>query len=462
MSFPKQKRVGQKFELFLIRHGYSIANRFTSTPLRSEKSKSFFSSFEKIVEKYRGIVEKMLEPDPSLTRTGIEQSKKAASDIEQPHFIFTSVLCRAQQTALFMFPSIKQVIVAPYLKERNNPGDRLTSISDNKPFEDIFTQYEKRHNVLSGKELEKLFYSSQVLQTSAQIRQIQQQQQEEREQKQFVSIQVKEKSKCLYNKDAINENGNIQMFISDYLCDFLQNNQVQDKDVRIAVVCHGGIIRDFLRLNEHDDIFNNTVFKVSYDSFSDLKEGKFSNWRKVFHGFPPSKISCQSKHVEQNEDSRLSHFRYPYEEIIPKTYTMDQLKQIYINQFAYSKQQQPWMGSSQTRIKNLFNKIRQKQSIATTSQSLKKFKETYPRATTATDTQLEKFFQEHPQQLKKLIFELDDDFKRKIQKIKILHQLKSQQDTLKFINTKLAQQKSSDPRKVVDSLIKMASPPMSP
>lgn len=317
-----------RIELYLIRHGYSIANRSTT----SDEEKWLKSVIK------TGYIEKIYESDPSLTRTGIEQSKDASNHVRdfRPNYIFTSVLCRAQQTALFMFPTEQEVVVAPYLKEKNNWVDNPLPVSDNKPFKDILTQYEKRHNILSKEDLQRLLYSEKVL---------------ERE------------KDCEYNHESQNNDGSIKIFLEKYLYPFLMEKHATDKICKIAVVCHGGLIKEFLGIEE---VHNNAVYRVFFQNIMDMKHitipqkpqkptirqkamtlfsGKRTqrtqtreqkqkqtqlpsfSFQMVFPGYKVFKVSCDPRYVQK--DQTMIRITYPSQQILSKRdYTPDQLMRI--------------------------------------------------------------------------------------------------------------------------------------
>lgn len=292
-------------ELFLIRHGYSVGNRASKASLH-----------------------KYVEGDPALTRTGVLQSQRAASYAEtiNPHFVFTSVLCRAQQTALFMFPG-KEVIVAPHLKERNNPVDRGLSSSDNKPFRDIITQYEKRHNFLSKEQLARLSYSRGVL---------------------------KKDMPCQYTDEAVDTSGDMRRFLGEFLLPWigLHGGDIPDHSVRVAVVCHGKILQDFFkpippsrrslveRVRQRfvsattPSVHNNTILKVVAATADQLLFP--TTPETIFRGYIYHKMVCDDRDLVKEQGGglcrinleRLDQRIFSFQEVR----TLQQLKTLFVQQ----------------------------------------------------------------------------------------------------------------------------------
>lgn len=249
-------------EVYLIRHGYSVANRMTT------------KSSDGRMPPLRNLLLKMLEPDPSLTTTGIVQSQHAARYATRikPDYIFASVLSRAQQTALLMFPTEQPVIVAPYLKEKSNPLDQLLYVSDNKPFMDIITQQEKRHNTMSIADINRLRYSPEVV--------------------------TKEGPYCMYKRRDVYRDGDIGDFLRDFLKGFLEEHEQEvkrKKKVRVAVVCHGNVLRSYFgkriaRMN------NNIIVKTSFPCIEDLSVGS-ARVEVLFPGYKAVKRVCNETTV---------------------------------------------------------------------------------------------------------------------------------------------------------------------
>ena len=327
----------QKVEIYIVRHGYSIPNRATDTNLQLHRRKQqnqksqpnkFLGNIFKIPN-YTNISEnlsdaisttsKTFEADPSLTRTGIYQSQLAAQHIVNPDLVFTSVLCRAQQTSIFMFPSQDNIIVAPHLKEENNPFDRKVARlfpTDNIPFKDIITQYEKRHNILSEAQLDKLRYTSDVLDSDT--------------------------HPCKYNDREMTRNGDIRTFINNFLTPFLSEKKnvfTKSSPLRVAIVCHGGIIRKFLNLTKENKIFNNAIFKLETHVFSKLQQSHDypidmqKDVQFIFEGFPPFKETCETNHnlVEADTTYAPTIFKINNYNYAPRYYTYKEIKTILSN-----------------------------------------------------------------------------------------------------------------------------------
>lgn len=443
-KIPKQEQ--RKVKVFLIRHGYSIANRSTTlkesdvSNISGGAIKTVLKAFS-MVEKAKGLIEKTYEPDPSLTRTGMEQSKNASTlEVIQkikPHHVFTSVLCRAQQTALFMFPTSKKVIVAPYLKEKNNPVDPFLLNSDNKPFKDIFTQYEKRHNILSKDELGRLTYSSHVLATAT----IQNESQQSSSQSQQFQV-IQQGVRCEYNETAREENGNIQTFLTNYLYHFLKDTN--ERVTHIAIVCHGGIIRDFVKERQMN---NNAVFQVSFHDVSDLKDGRYSSIQKIFDGYTEFKVSCDPQYIQLGEN-RLLQLMYPYQQVLSKrNYTLHQLEEIYVSEnLKYHPKQEGGgvkrFGAQQVRIKKLIQTIKSPlQDNA--SVSLKWFKHKHPNIEKKSEQQIQKYLDDHPVEKDILIHDTKGMFAKAIRNIKQSHHLPTDRQTVNLINEQVTPNMSS-------------------
>lgn len=464
---PRSKQIQQtssskqRVEVYLIRHGYSIANRSTTDP--------------NMLQKAKGLLGKTLEPDPSLTRTGIEQCKLASKKVQdiQPDFIFTSVLCRAQQTALFMFPSEGKVIVAPYLKEKNNPADEYFLMnSDNKPFQDILTQYEKRHNVLSEKDLARLTYSKKVLAIGEDITIVPEEEEQQmmsttqKQQKKQIRPTTKQEqqfqvistsSSCCYNDEARGKSGNIQDFLTDYLYDFLIRNKVQNQElVKVAVVCHGGIIKDFLN-EEHMN--NNAVFKVSYTDISNLANKKSPTRAvKVFDGFRPFKVSCDPQYVRQGQkQNQLVQIKYPLQQIRSKRgdYTNQQLKHIY--QEAMLQREQTTKGKSfgakSQRVKTLIQQIK---NPGSEDEAIIAFKKKNPILVNKSLNDIKQYFQENPKQLDKLVLD-PGAYQKSLSVIRRSHQLSGNDDVVKLINQKIRQGSLHKKKDIVNLIVSLPS-----
>jgi len=404
INLPQQqeKLRNIRANVYLIRHGYSIANRST------------FEDEEKWFKSKLGLIEKTYEPDPSLTRTGMEQSKNASKKIQSPDYIFTSVLCRAQQTALFMFPTEQKVIVAPYLKEKNNWVDGALINSDNKPFQDIFTQYEKRHNILSEKDLGRLEYSKRVL-----------------------------KNKCEYNKESRDDSGSIKDFLEKFLFDFIKKNHANDdkRVINIAIVCHGGLIKEFLGIKEH--VNNNAIYKVAFKSVLDMQNITIDQQHQppsfrpelVFSGYREFKISCDPSLVQTGR--QFVRLKYPLQQILSKrgSYTFHDLQKIFANQALKQSQQRPF-GAPEQRLKSAITQLKKQQ---TKSETIKKFKQTYPQIVEQSDQNIKKFFRENPRQLNSIVLQPIDQFEKLVKLIQETHKLGTRTKTLQFINSRIPQ-----------------------
>ena len=426
-----------RVEVFLIRHGFSIANRST---FEDEK---WFKSKSKV-----GLVEKTYEPDPSLTRTGMEQSQDASTKITtvQPHYIFTSVLCRAQQTALFMFPTRQKVIVAPYLKEKNNYVDGMLVNSDNKPFEDIFTQYEKRHNILSKKDLERLEYSKQVLEGD-----------------------------CTYNEKSRNQSGSIKDFLEKFLFPFLVKVHPTENLIKVAIVCHGGIIKSFLNIKH---VNNNAVFKVSFKSLFDMQNITVEHrqtatsglkrmfipsprqlrpsfkFQPFFSGYEEFKVSCDPKYVQQTGTEKIVRLKYPSQQILSKREdrTNIQLKNIFNSVMLQQTQGRPF-GSQSSRVQVLIQQIKKPDSE---NQAVRNFKKKHPELVNKPVNEIKQYFQKHPKQLAQLVLD-PDAYQKSLDIIARSHQLAGNVEAVNLINQKIRQRSLHQPKDIFNLIYSLPS-----
>lgn len=433
-----QKLKNIRVEVFLIRHGYSIANRST------------FEDEEKWFKSKLGLVEKTYEPDPSLTRTGILQSQDASTKLTtiKPDYLFASVLCRAQQTALFMFPTTQKVIVAPHLKEENNYVDGILINSDNKPFEDILTQYEKRHNILSDKDLQRLEYSKDVLMGD-----------------------------CTYNDISRNQSGSIKNFLEKFLFRFLAGVPTTENIFRVAVVCHGGLIKKFLNIN---DVNNNAVFKVSFKSLLDMQNIKveqtnlgkaastvkrilFAQRRKqqrrpsfqsqlFFSGYEKYKVSCDPRYAQAGTDQQIVRLKYPSQQILSKRgdRTHAQLKKIYEQELLQRQTHGKSFGSQSSRIQALIHQIKNPQSGKTS------FKKKHPELVKKSARDIKKYFKEHPDQLNKLVLD-PDAYQRSLDVIRNSHQLSGNDETVRLINQKIRQRSLRQGKDIFNLILSLPS-----
>jgi broad specificity phosphatase PhoE len=205
--------------LYLVRHGESESN--TS-----------------------GILKKIINPyqDPNLTEQGILQAKKARDFLKkmiihiQNYKIFTSVLLRAQETALILFPH-SNIHVSGNLKETSNIVQKIffSNMGENIPIHKISQQRKKsKINPI------RLRYDPSIFKND------------------------------FYNENEIFENGNIQDFLDRYWYTFKDGEY-------IFIVCHGHLIRKFLSI--HTSISNCSIFKV-YNTNNQLYENDLQKKRK--------------------------------------------------------------------------------------------------------------------------------------------------------------------------------------
>jgi broad specificity phosphatase PhoE len=204
--------------LYLIRHGESESN--TS-----------------------GIFKKILNPyqDPNLTEKGILQAKKARDFLKKmtiymDHYrVFTSVLLRAQETALIMFPHSK-IYVSGNLKETSNIIQKIfnSDMGENIPIKNIQRQ-QKKSKIFPIR----LEYDPSIIKNH------------------------------FYHQNEIFTNGDIHDFLNRY------SNKFQDGQ-HIFVVCHGHLIKKFLSINK--SVLNCSIFKV------------YNDYDQLFNNNSPKKI----------------------------------------------------------------------------------------------------------------------------------------------------------------------------
>lgn len=302
--------LGQNIVLYLVRHGFSTANRYkgqktldldltsiikTCLP-HTEQSPSFRQRTRRKAIQYGIDIDSInlktyKEEDAPLTRTGIIQSEIAQKYINfQVDNVYTSVLTRAQQTALLMFPG-KKVEVAPWLKEMKNHVETASTPSENIPFSDVITQIEKRHQFLTSEQLGNLKYTSEVLE---------------------------EDSECNYNNQQ-SKNGDILKFLQMFLLNKIGEPSQYTK--HIVLVCHGGIIRNFINKACGETILNhmnnNQIIRINELNINDLIGYSTSgvlpkeNMHILFTGFVNHvSNSCSSKNIIRKAFTREQELPY--------------------------------------------------------------------------------------------------------------------------------------------------------
>ena len=177
----------KKIFLFLIRHGESEANAS----------------------------DHFLHTDPELTDKGLLQARRTSVMIKKCFVgmkfkVFVSVLARAQETALTMFPS-HVIIVGHHLKENSYMLSDIPS-GENFPIREIVTQRKKIKT--------RLGFNPSALR--------------------YQDTAVVGKK---YTDEAIMRGGDINMFLRKNM------NHMRDGDI-VFIVCHGGIMRSFMKRHE--------------------------------------------------------------------------------------------------------------------------------------------------------------------------------------------------------------------
>ena len=232
----------ETIKFFIIRHGESQANYIQNTST---------SPFRKIVT--LGFKTLAVE-DPQLTLKGIADSEAYNNRKHQdhiPNLVFTSVLSRAQQTALLMYPST-EVFVTPFLKETYSAScefesSYLPGSVDNFPLLSPYVQTLMRNQYLENKlKFLNFKYISE-------------------DQHQPGDLHLNPDIEFNYS-DIHQKNGSLPMFFANvrkYLIDWLKDKAYFDRELKIAIVCHGNVIKCLLEtFNQYTEHVNNNSIYV--------------------------------------------------------------------------------------------------------------------------------------------------------------------------------------------------------
>lgn len=166
--------------------------------------------------------------DPNLTALGMEQASKGSNFLlKKPFTIFTSVLLRAQETALILFPHEK-IHVMDHLKEVSN--DR-TCKGSNYPLDSPTAQHQKM--AILGLPYQHLSYQNGLTYHDG-----------------------------LYKKSVKCASGSIETFLQ-YNQDSFANDET------VVLVVHANLIQHFLHIE--DRIPNGAIYQVFNDTNKTFK-----------------------------------------------------------------------------------------------------------------------------------------------------------------------------------------------
>lgn len=158
--------------------------------------------------------------DPNITERGVRQC------LELKHFLkktfqtfqdwklYTSILCRTQETALLSIPR-KNILVSNHLKEHQNIIQKMNIKKySNFPYKNIKQQQENIKNVVGSISLNRIHYEDGI-------------------------INKKEE----YDDKFYHQEGNIETFLKT-------NKHTMKNGDTIIIFCHGKLIRQFLKRTE--------------------------------------------------------------------------------------------------------------------------------------------------------------------------------------------------------------------
>lgn len=166
--------------------------------------------------------------DPNLTARGIKQATKGANLLpKKPFKIYTSVLIRAQETALILFPHQK-IFVVDHLKE---VSDHRTCKGSNYPLDSPSLQHQKIAKL--GLPYQNLIYQKGLTYNDG-----------------------------LYKKSVKCTSGNIETFLQ-------YNQQSFANNETIFLVVHANLIQNFLQTKER--IPNGAMYQVFNDQDETFK-----------------------------------------------------------------------------------------------------------------------------------------------------------------------------------------------
>lgn len=192
-----------KINLYLIRHGESLAN---------------ISNLEKIFK------------DPNLSENGVKQCYELNDFFKKEGFlkgkfkIFTSILVRTQETALLSIPK-KKIYISNHLKELGHILQLKTFWKGSNFPRNIKIQQENMKKIIKKPFLHRLSYEKGIID-----------------------------KKDNYTESVFYQEGDIETF--------LKENQSKFKEgMTIFIFCHGKLIRKFLKIKEKNK--NCSVFHIT-------------------------------------------------------------------------------------------------------------------------------------------------------------------------------------------------------
>lgn len=161
-----------------------------------------------------------LTMDPNITETGKKQCEELKEFLGkkfktfQNCKIYTSILCRTQETALMSIPR-KTIMVSNYLKEHQNIVQYLNIRKySNFPLKNIDKQQEKIKKVVGSISTNRLKYEDDII-----------------------------NHKRNYKSEVFHQEGDITMFLK-------KNKKKIKDDETVIIFCHGVLIRHFLKIRE--------------------------------------------------------------------------------------------------------------------------------------------------------------------------------------------------------------------
>lgn len=221
-----------RFRVFLMRHGFSVANLRKSPKLQG--GSSLFKNFVATV-------------DPPLSLFGKMQTRTMSTNIQpllgkSKTIVCCSVLFRAMETALLTFPPQYPVYVCPHLKEETHALDLISlGGSENKPFLSIPQQLQER------------CYDVQFL-------------------KRLHFLNILTDEKCNYKREYRYETGDLQSFFEKVVPSLPIPSQTSP--INLFIVSHSHAIQLFLKKRTNDkwnhQVYNNMVIQLLNPAGQDL------------------------------------------------------------------------------------------------------------------------------------------------------------------------------------------------
>ena len=216
-----------KINLYLIRHGESLAN---------------ISYLEKIFK------------DPNLSENGIQQCNELKEFLKKEELfhkkikIFTSILVRTQETALLSIPK-KKIYISNHLKELGHLLQLKTFWKGSNFPRNIKIQQENINKILKKPFLKRLSYEKGILD-----------------------------KKNNYIDSVFYQEGDIEIFLKENILKFKEG-------MTVFIFCHGHLIRKFLKIKEK--IKNCSVFHITNQKDKTFSIDNLSNKKKFKIIFRP-------------------------------------------------------------------------------------------------------------------------------------------------------------------------------